>query len=318
MIDIDQVHSATQDLRPLPASVARLTTILSQRDVDLREVAEIVSLDMMLTAQILKTANSALYRGKQSITVVKDAVTQLGTGIVLAVVMSQSVRRELDQAIPAYDLGEGQLWKRSVACALAAESMRTVLPLADIPQTAFTAALLHEIGRTILGRFLTKELLAELRSKRDELGDEALAESQVLGIHHAEVGALIAQRWKLPRPIVHAIAYHTMPDRGCDKINGFDAEAATGRFDAICDTVHIASAAAREFTGDTSNPLSRVAIGARDRLRCDDHALLRMMERSKARLCDVLDLYGAGAGPSTATGSHGGARQPSPVGKGAR
>lgn len=293
MIDLDQVLAAAQELRPLPASTARLTALLAQRDVDLKEVAEVVSLDMMLTAQILKTANSALYAARMPITVVKDAVTRLGTGIVLSVAMSSTVRRELDRALPAYDLGEGQLWRRSVASALAAESARLAMPLADIPQTAFTAALLHEIGRIVLGRFLTKEVLDLLKQARERLGDETLAEAEVLGVHHAEVGALVAQRWKLPESIVHAIAYYSQPDRGCDRPQGYDAKAIEERTDVICDTVHIADALAHELTGDTTKPISRIARGARERLRCDDNALSKMLERSRSCLADVMDLYGA-------------------------
>jgi putative nucleotidyltransferase with HDIG domain len=86
------------------------------------------------------------------------------------------------------------------------------LPLNVEPSVAFTAGLLHDIGKLALNEVLTEEDLITMRSCiREKSQSYAEAEQQVLGFDHAEVGACLLKAWKLPAEIVEAVAHHHHP-----------------------------------------------------------------------------------------------------------
>jgi HD-like signal output (HDOD) protein len=293
LLDLDAVIAATGELRPLPATTARLTQLLSQDDVDLREVSKVVALDGPLTGRLLRTANSAFYAGRVAAYSVEDAVRRLGTGVVLSLAISATLRRELERGIPEYGLGEGQLWRRSVASALAAESLRGGLRRAQVPPVAHTAALLHDIGRLVLARFLDPEARKLLdRANVDPDVDEAAIERRLLGVNHSEVGALIAQRWRLPRVISHAIEFCREPDLGVDRLHGYENPTDEAQFDVTCDVVHVADAIARALTKSDKRPLTQIAPNVRSRLGCDDAVIQEAFDRAAKRFDEVLALYG--------------------------
>lgn len=221
MIDLDRLIRQANDLEPLPATAARLAAIAADPDTGVREVVELVSFDQALTARLLRFANSAAVGSREPITTVQAAIHRLGTGTVVTVAMGNAVKGKLDAAVPAYGLGEGELWRHSVACALAVETLAAVGKVA-VPGAAFTAALLHDVGKLVLARFLEPEILEVLREARQQGHLSPLeAESQVLGVHHAELGGLIAQHWQLPEPIVWGISHHHGPtDETDDDVAG--------------------------------------------------------------------------------------------------
>ncbi len=293
MLDLDSVIAATGELKPLPATTLRLSQMLAHPDVDLREVAKVVMLDAPLTARVLRTANSALYVGKVSISSVDQAVTRLGSGIILSIAFSAALKRELMGGLPGYGMSEGELWRRSIASAIAAESVKAVATKVTVPPVAYTSALLHDIGRLVLARFLdqqAKELLAEAHTAEPSRDDEAI-EQQIFGVHHAELGAIIAQRWNLPSVIVHAIEYFHCPDQGAQRLREYEDPSDSAQLDATCDAVHIADAVARLLTAGEPDALAKVEAGALARLGLDATALTRIVDRTRQRLDETLTLF---------------------------
>lgn len=291
MLDLDNVLVATTEMRPLPATTSRLSQLLTAPDVDLREVARVVALDAPLTARLLRTANSALYAGKIQISSVDQAVKRLGSGVVLSLAMSAALKRELSTKLTAYGMAEGELWRRSIASALAAESLKSELKRVMVPAVAITAALLHEIGKIVLARFVdssTKDLLDRARLAAGS-GLEA-AEMQVLGVNHAELGAIIAQRWKLPRPIVHAIEHFPDPDAGAVHSSA-DGERDSAILDLTCDTVHVADAIARKVATAESDALESITSGARERLECGAAVIAAACDRTARRFEETVALF---------------------------
>lgn len=295
MIDLDEVIRTTGELKPLPASVARLSSLVAREDVDLREVADVVQYDQALTARLLRSANSAMLGSRHTVTTVKDAVVRLGSGLVLSFAIASNVRRDFEKSQPGYGLAEGALWRRSVAAALAAELIKSFCRKVTVPAETFTAALLHEVGRLVLGRFLEEDVRRVLEEARKNGHlDEVDAESQVLGVHHAEIGAMVAQKWNLPASIVHAIKYFPHPDDGADHRRSFESGDPAGdasQHDAVCDAVHLASAVSRAVASAEKDALATVQRGALERLGIDEATLTRIVEQANARLETVLQQY---------------------------
>jgi putative nucleotidyltransferase with HDIG domain len=219
-----------EQLAPMSNSVHRLAKLVSDPDTPVADITRVVELDEALTSNLLRWANSAWSRSQNPVHTVREAVIRVGAGNILKMTVGEKVRRSLGQASPAYALDEHQLWRHSVAAALAAESLHL---FTDHPVSgaAFTAALVHDIGKLVLGRHLDAEALREIRRLMDE---EKLtyieAEFRVLGTDHAKVGGLVARHWQFPETLVRAIELHHDPDASPDP---------------VLDTVHVANLVAK-------------------------------------------------------------------------
>ncbi len=295
MLDLDAVLSSATTLKPLPASVSRLATLVSSEDVDLGEVVEVVQLDPALTARMLKAANSAMSAAKVQVGTVKDAVVRLGSGLVLSFAIAGSVKKTVSGAIPSYGLGEGELWRHSVAAALAAEVLKPFAKKVALPTEAFTAALLHDIGKLVLGRFLDKDAVALIDVARADDGlDFDSAEAFVLGIGHGELGGVVAQRWGLPGTIVCGIRYHESPQRARDG----DPSAAqpiisSERELCVADLVHVASILSNQSSVGPADDRRLPALDGRvcDRLGLDAAGITNASRAIEERLEQTLARY---------------------------
>ena len=132
-------------LEPLPATATRLVGLLSQTEWMIRDVEEVVRLDLGLTARVLRFANSAWTAHLPSVTTIRDALMRIGVGTTLSLAIAEGVRPRLLKPLPAFDLQPGRLWQHAVACALATEivTRRSTRP---IPPEAVTASLLLGLG----------------------------------------------------------------------------------------------------------------------------------------------------------------------------
>jgi putative nucleotidyltransferase with HDIG domain len=254
MVNLDELIRQGQDLQPLPVSTVRLAALVASSRTDLEEICDVIAYDQALTLALLRAANSARDAGVSEVAQVHEAVFRLGGARVLALAMSASTRCLLQRGIASYGLNEGDLWRHSVAAASAAE---TVAGFASetLPPETFTAALLHDVGKLVMGRFLDPFDMEMIQRAKTEGGlDPLSAERQVLGVHHGELGGIVAQHWKLPEKIVKGIIYHHTPAEGLD---------------VICDAVYAANLLAKRMENPSlpevsldSDVLDRLGLAA--------------------------------------------------------
>jgi HD-like signal output (HDOD) protein len=218
VIDLDRLIEQANEMAPLPATTVRLTELIGSPDCHLEDVAELIAFDQALTVKLLRAANSAASGSALPVGTVKEAVGRMGTARVLALAVASSAKPLLQARVPAYGLDEGALWRHSVAAAVAAETVPAFCRI-DLPTETFTTALLHDVGKLVMGRFLSPEILGFIQRAQavDHLG-QLEAEALLLNVHHGELGGLIAQHWKLPARVVLGITYHHNPDQGLDAI----------------------------------------------------------------------------------------------------
>ena len=199
-------------LYPLSPSVGRLATLVCDESVDFGEVVRVIELDQAFTANVLRLANSAWSASRTPIGTVKDAVGRLGSDRILQLVVGNRLAGLMQQPCDGYELAERELWRHSVASALAAELLAGRASV-SVPRLAFTAALVHDIGKLVLSRHLTSELVDEVRALM--LTEDRCyldAEREVLGIDHSEVGGAVAEHWRFPEELIRAIENHHEPD----------------------------------------------------------------------------------------------------------
>jgi putative nucleotidyltransferase with HDIG domain len=193
-------------LDPLPITARRLTAMLGNEDVNAQEVVKVVEYDPAVAANILRVANSGAYGGRYRIERVRDAVVRLGTANLLSIILGEYLK-VFKGAAPMYDLTEDDLYLHSAAASL---MMKAIMKESkcSLPTSAPLAALLHDIGKVIMVRYLRADVSALLNLCKEKQITFVQAEQELFECNHAEVGATIARSWGFPQEIIEAIEFH--------------------------------------------------------------------------------------------------------------
>lgn len=194
-------------LDPLPVTLQKLLRALENENIGPAQVADYVEYDPAVASGVLRLANSAAFGGLARTDTLRDAVVRLGTTRILDIVLGDYVKR-LKVDAPMYDLHEDDLWAHSVAASLAVKALERECRKAAIPKSASIGALVHDIGKLVMVRFLKADLdsILALRDARNITFVEA--EREMFGCDHAEVGAEMAARWGFPADVREAIEMH--------------------------------------------------------------------------------------------------------------
>ena len=204
-------------LPAFPATIHKVTALINNPDSSLAELVGVVRLDQAITANILRMCNSAFFGLRHRVDNVHDAIMYLGRQNVVRAVMAAGVSRFFKDT-PGYEVQARDLWEHAVGTALMAQLLsRTILGRED--SRLFTAALLHDIGKIILGEYIG-ENVGEF-NRRLAQGDRSFleVEEEVLGVNHAELGGTITAAWHFPPDIQLTVAGHHRPDLQPDSDN---------------------------------------------------------------------------------------------------
>lgn len=193
-------------LPTVPELALYLIETFEQEDVDVHEIAHHISTDPVLTAKVLRQANSAFFGLTRSVSTVRDAIAMLGLTRVRALVLGAVMDKSFD-AVPGVKLE--QFWRYSFNTANLA---RFVALQVNIDMNlAFTVGMIHSIGEIVMHVGMPQQMLkmdetvAPLAIKRSQL------EFESFGYTYADVGAALARSWRFPKSIVNAIEYQRAP-----------------------------------------------------------------------------------------------------------
>ena len=205
----DELALATmRDLPALPAAVLELLRLVRRDDIETGTLAAKISLDPALTAKTLRLANSSFYGVPRHVTSVSDATVVLGLRTVRTLVTTAVLTGSFEPpACEGFDFPG--FWQHAVSAAVSAKLIATAVG-AD-GDAAFTAALLHDVGQLVLATGFSARFAQVLALRSDSEIELVDAEQALLGIDHAALGALLAERWHFPREIVEAIGHHHAP-----------------------------------------------------------------------------------------------------------
>ncbi len=208
----EQIVEKARQMPHMPAPVMRIMNYLSRPDADLNVLAAMIEYDPGLTVNVLRMANSSFFGGGATVVSVRDALFRLGTRRVVQLVIASGVAPVAQAPVEGYQLGGGDLLRHSVAVGVAAELTARELGL-TAPDHVFTAGLLCNLGKIVLGDFLggMPDDVFQL-AEREGLSFQQ-AERRLLGIDHAELGALLLEHWDVPGPITHCVRWHLDPSQ---------------------------------------------------------------------------------------------------------
>jgi putative nucleotidyltransferase with HDIG domain len=209
----DEIIAQVKDLPVVSETARKLIVQLNQPDLHRDELVATVRGDNVLTAKLLRVCNSAYSGAREPVFSVDQALFLLGDNMIFRTVCAIGFGGSLGMAAPGYATEANGLWSHSLGTALGAEYLAEIESYGNfLPSTAFTAGLLHDIGKSVISKVLTPKARTDIRGK---IAGESLsrveAEKAVLGADHCEVGACLLKRWSLPELIVEAVADHHSP-----------------------------------------------------------------------------------------------------------
>ena len=204
LYDIDALLDEVITLPSLPSTVAYIMRLVSDPQCSLSSVAHAISADPPLTIKTLRLVNAAYYGLRQKVSTIEHAVVLLGTKVIKNLAFTATV----------FDIMKGNVdafFRHSIAAGLAMRALveagcgKTAI---QSPEEAFVCGLLHDIGKVFMNEFLPKESakVAQVCAKTGM--PWYFAEREIMGVDHAQIGARLAQKWKLPDILTCAVAGH--------------------------------------------------------------------------------------------------------------
>jgi putative nucleotidyltransferase with HDIG domain len=208
--NVEEIITKVQSFPSMPATGAKMLRMLEDPETTVDEIEDVLRRDPGLTGNVLKLANSAYFGIPSRVASTRQAVLLLGLKKLIQLVIASCVNGVMDKPVPGYNMAPGNLWRHSIAVSIASEALvkgKKNLEIEDI----FTPALLHDIGKLILGHFV-KEDQAAIEKIASQGVPYVVAENMVLGTDHAEIGAQILTQWSFPCDVVDAVRWHHDPD----------------------------------------------------------------------------------------------------------
>ncbi|HSW04476.1 HDOD domain-containing protein [Aquabacterium sp.] len=207
-IEPAQLLQRIQALPALPRAAMEALAALRDDNSSPEQCAHRIGQDQALAARTLRLANSAFYGLAGRVGSVRDAVTMLGRRTLCSTVTAAVVCEQIHaERCEGFDFAE--FWRHAAGTAIAARSLARMLRLDE--ETAFTAGLLHDIGRLALAAYFPEQFGSLLRSAHADDQPVHCVEERLSDLGHAELGALVITQWRLPPAVAAAVRYHHKP-----------------------------------------------------------------------------------------------------------
>jgi HD-like signal output (HDOD) protein len=262
----DELRKLMPRLRRLPSLPATYFNLVKEMEspaTTLQDIGTIIERDPVITARLLQMVNSAAFSLAQKVTQPTDAAGLLGLQTIKSLVMCLQIFGQGDEARDT-GLSLEILWEHSFLVAKFARQIALKQTGdARLADDAFTAGLLHDVGRLVLASNLPKEYAAVVAAAREKSCPLHEEETAQLGVNHAKVGAYLLGLWGLPAPFIEAAAAHHGPGQTV-----FACEF------SLLAAVHAANVFAHAASGRTDGlPLPQLDIAYYRVLKLDDQLL---------------------------------------------
>ncbi|QQS35498.1 MAG: HDOD domain-containing protein [Ignavibacteriales bacterium] len=200
-----------RNLPSIPIVMLEVSRMLDNPATNASELGKVISTDQGMVAKILTVANSPLYGLPRRVSTIDFAIVVLGfdhiKNIVIALSMMEAFKESFD---PAWN--KKAYWVHSLTTASAAKRIADELGYRKSGEV-FTAALLHDLGISVIQRYLHDDYKSICELVRQDDCSYLEAENEVMGLTHQEIGEFLADRWNLPSVLGDAIAHHHTPSQ---------------------------------------------------------------------------------------------------------
>ncbi|NCD34731.1 MAG: HDOD domain-containing protein [Spartobacteria bacterium] len=207
---IETIHN----LPTLPVVITKLREAISNPNVDARRVATIIEDDPAMMARILKVVNSALYRGRQDVTSLQMAVARMGFNAISNIAMSTTIFSIFNKSENS-GFSHEEFWRHCISVGIGTEVLynhcKSNIKKRFTSDVLQLAGLMHDVGKIVLEQFFHTQFRAAIAMASEQNIPLRDAEKQIMGVDHAEVGAVLAMRWNLSQEFSQVIRWHHRP-----------------------------------------------------------------------------------------------------------
>ncbi|MBW2306050.1 MAG: HDOD domain-containing protein [Deltaproteobacteria bacterium] len=208
-IDVDK---AIQQVRPIPQVALKIIKMLRDDRIGFDEIAGEIRKDQTIAATLLKLCNSAFLGRNWHVDSVDHALVILGEKHLLRIAFSAASEMFFSQAGGGYALSMGGLYQHALGTALVAEELAKFTGKCK-PDTAYTAGLLHDIGKVVLDQAVSRRKPFFYRTIQMIGRPMIEVEYQELGLRHTDTGDMLATRWGLHENLRDVIKHHHEPEQ---------------------------------------------------------------------------------------------------------
>ncbi len=206
-----EIKQAMDQLKPIPQVALKILRIIDEGDYDIDRIASEVRKDQVISAQTLKLCNSAMFARQRPIESLDHALVFLGQDLLVKLVISAAVESFFHQSAAGYSLCKGGLYYHAIGTAMIAEKIARQTGVCE-PAVAYTAGLLHDIGKVVLDQYVASTYPLFYRQLQEEEVESQVIEKQLLSVDHTEVGYILAQNWRFPKTLAETVRHHHKPE----------------------------------------------------------------------------------------------------------
>jgi HD-like signal output (HDOD) protein len=189
---------------PFPQIAIRVLQMANNPDVSIRKLSDLISTDPAFSSEVLTIVNSPLFATRAPSNSVLHAIALLGTDTLKGICLTVGVRAYLGKSLRQESLRA--IWRHSLACGLIAREFAVAGSISK--DAAYTAGVMHDIGRLALAVLRPKEYAALLMAHSGSPGSMLTCERDLFGFDHCEAGAHLIADWKLPAEFQAIVSAH--------------------------------------------------------------------------------------------------------------
>jgi putative nucleotidyltransferase with HDIG domain len=214
-VDKETIEKTIQRLLPVPQITFNIAQMLSDENVDINTVAAEIKKDQVLSAKVLRMCNSSYTGLPRKIASIDQAIVYLGSKVLLQMVVTAQIENIYHSSDRGYSLCQGGMFHHAVATARLCRALATAQKKID-PDIAYTAGLLHDIGKVVLDQYIGKMQPLFYRMIIENKENSSKVEQDIIGIDHCQAGLMLAEKWNLPDVLKDVITFHHAPESAPD------------------------------------------------------------------------------------------------------
>ncbi|MGC8784457.1 MAG: HDOD domain-containing protein [Armatimonadota bacterium] len=210
----EAIRESLERLPPMPAVITKVVELTNDPNCTAQELQKVIGMDEVLSSKVLRLVNSARYGFPRRITTLSHAVILLGFETIRNLAIGVATVRLLLRHGASSPVNRHRFWEHSLETGLAASALaRHLRKDLILREEMFLAGLLHDLGILFLSQVFPEEYRVVVE-RCQSLEEAYPLEQEVLGITHAEVGAMMAEHWNLPPLFAEVMRYHHAPAEG--------------------------------------------------------------------------------------------------------
>ena len=198
-------------MRPIPQIALKIIRMIQDDKYSMAEIGEEVRQDQVISAKTINLCNSAQFALKSRVDSIDHALVLLGEKRLLMYVVSASLETIFSESSQGYSLCKGGIFQHALGTAMLSGELADFTGR-SAPDIAYTAGLLHDIGKIPLDQYMTPAAPYFYRAAHEEGTELCKVEKERFNITHPEAGALLGERWALADNLIDTIRHHHSPE----------------------------------------------------------------------------------------------------------